>query len=207
MTGNIQFVRYSWKNTVVTHSIVVINSDGSFISSRIVTALSRRAVLIGSASQVFTTTICVQWTILIVYRSLDISKSSMLKFEQVLLVTGRPACLPHRLTGNYYRDFLLHISAKAIGSCTTGSQSTNVVHAWWCSGTFSRVVRDILNNTCHGRWIGTGGSTAWEPRPPDLNPLDFYLWRNLKSLVCAAPVDIDEALHHRIGDACQTIRK
>jgi hypothetical protein len=34
-----------------------------------------------------------------------------------------PHVLPHRLTW----------SATATGSCTTGSQSTNVVHAWWCS--------------------------------------------------------------------------
>jgi hypothetical protein len=34
---------------------------------------------------------------------------------------------------------------------------------------------------------------------------DFYLWRHLKILVHAAPVDNKEALHHRIVDACQTI--
>jgi hypothetical protein len=35
---------------------------------------------------------------------------------------------------------------------------------------------------------------------------DFYLWGHLKPLVYAAPVDNEEALHHRIVDACQTIR-
>jgi hypothetical protein len=40
---------------------------------------------------------------------------------------------------------------------------------------FSRAVRDVLNNTCHDRWIGRGGPTAWPKRSPDLNPLDFYL--------------------------------
>jgi hypothetical protein len=29
---------------------------------------------------------------------------------------------------------------------------------------------------------------------PDLNPLDFYLWEHLKSLVYATPVDSEEAL-------------
>jgi hypothetical protein len=28
----------------------------------------------------------------------------------------------------------------------------------------------------------------------------------MKALVCAAPVDNEETLHHRIVDACQTIR-
>jgi hypothetical protein len=71
---------------------------------------------------------------------------------------------------------------------------------------FSRAVRDIPNNTCHDRWIGTGGPTAWPPRSPDFNPLDFYLWGYLKILVYAAPVDKEETLHRRIVDACQTIR-
>jgi hypothetical protein len=39
----------------------------------------------------------------------------------------------------------------------------------------------------------------------DLNPLDFYLWEHLNTLVYAAPVDNGETLHHRTVDACQTI--
>jgi hypothetical protein len=70
---------------------------------------------------------------------------------------------------------------------------------------FSRAVRDVLNNTYHGRWVGRGGPTAWPPLSPDLNPLDFYLSGHLKAPVYAALVDNEEALHHRIGDACQTI--
>jgi hypothetical protein len=68
---------------------------------------------------------------------------------------------------------------------------------------FSRAVRDILNNTCHGRWIGRGGPTARPPRSPDLNPLET------PKIPClyAAPLDIEEALHHRIVDGCQTISK
>jgi hypothetical protein len=54
---------------------------------------------------------------------------------------------------------------------------------------FSRAVRDVHNNTCHDRWIGRGGPTAWLPRSPDSNPTDFYLWRYLKSLACAASAD------------------
>jgi hypothetical protein len=71
---------------------------------------------------------------------------------------------------------------------------------------FSRAVRDVLNNTYHDPWIGRGGPTAWPPRSPDLNPLDCYLWGHLNTPVYAAPVDNEEALHHRIVDACQTIR-
>jgi hypothetical protein len=34
----------------------------------------------------------------------------------------------------------------------------------------------------------------------------FFLWGHLKSLAYAAPIDNEEALHHRLVDACQTIR-
>jgi hypothetical protein len=50
------------------------------------------------------------------------------------------------------------------------------------------------------------GPTAWPSPSPDLNPLDFYVWGHLKTLVYAASVDNEEALHHRIVAACQTIR-
>jgi hypothetical protein len=78
-------------------------------------------------------------------------------------------------------------------------QSTNVVHAWWRSGTFQP--RCARCSQYPDRWIGRGGPTAWPPRSPDLDPLDFYLWGHLKSLVYAAPVDNEEALHHRTVDA------
>jgi hypothetical protein len=71
---------------------------------------------------------------------------------------------------------------------------------------FSRTVLGVLNNTCHDGWIGRERSTAWPPRSPDLNPLDFYLWEHLNTFVFAAPVDNEESLHRRIADACQTIR-
>jgi hypothetical protein len=65
------------------------------------------------------------------------------------------------------------------------------------SSGFSRAVRDVLSNSYHDRWIGRGGPTAWPPRSPDLNPLDFYLWRTP-----VASVDNEEALPRRIVDAC-----
>jgi hypothetical protein len=70
----------------------------------------------------------------------------------------------------------------------------------------NRAVGDVLNSTYHDWWIGRGRPTAWPSRSPDLNPLDFYLWEHLKTPVYAAPVDNEEAFHHRIVDACQTIR-
>jgi hypothetical protein len=71
---------------------------------------------------------------------------------------------------------------------------------------FNRAVRDILKNTYRDRWTGREGPIAWPARSPDFNPLDFHLWGHLKTLVYAAPVDNEEAFHHRIVDACQMTR-
>ena len=40
----------------------------------------------------------------------------------------------------------------------------------------------------------------------DLNPLDFYLWGHLKTIVYSAPIEIEGTLHQRISDAYMTIR-
>jgi hypothetical protein len=62
-----------------------------------------------------------------------------------------------------------------------------------------------LSNTCHGRWFGREEHIVWPPRLPNLNPLNFYLWKQQKPLVYAAPVDNEEILHRSITDACQAI--
>jgi hypothetical protein len=106
----------------------------------------------------------------------------------------------------HYRDFLLHDLPKLLGDVPLAVRA----RMWYVYGgapaQFSRAVRDVLNNTYHGRWIGRGGPTAWPPRSSDFNPVDFYLYGHLKTLVCVVPVDNEESLHYRIVDACQTIR-
>jgi hypothetical protein len=47
---------------------------------------------------------------------------------------------------------------------------------------------------------------SWPPRSPDLNPLDFYLWGHLKSLVYATPVNIQQELWQRVWVACDTVK-
>jgi hypothetical protein len=114
--------------------------------------------------------------------------------------------LPHRLTGNHYRDFLLHDLPKLLKYVPLAVRAL----LWYlhdgASAHSSRAERDVLSNSCHERWIGRGGPTVWPPRSPDLNPLECYLLRQLRALVCAAPVDNEEALTQRVVDACQTIR-
>ena len=54
-------------------------------------------------------------------------------------------------------------------------------------------MREWLDNTFPGMWIGRRGPVEWPPRSPDLTPPDFFLWGYLKDKVYAQrPQTIDE---------------
>ncbi|KAJ4451706.1 hypothetical protein ANN_03176 [Periplaneta americana] len=55
-------------------------------------------------------------------------------------------------------------------------------------------------------FTGRGGPIACPPRSSDLNPLDFYLWGHLKSLVYSSPVPDLESLRNRIVACSEDIR-
>jgi hypothetical protein len=105
-----------------------------------------------------------------------------------------PHVLPHRFTDNNYRDVPMHDLPELVDSLTLAVRA----RMWYTrDGTpayFSRAVKNVLSNIYDDRWIGRGVTTAWPPRSPDLNPLNFYTLGHLKTLVYAAPVDNEEAL-------------
>ncbi|KYN27435.1 hypothetical protein ALC57_03144 [Trachymyrmex cornetzi] len=47
----------------------------------------------------------------------------------------------------------------------------------------SRRVRNHLDLTFPGRWIGRGGPVSWCPRSPDLSSLNFFLRKYLKNVI------------------------
>lgn len=54
-------------------------------------------------------------------------------------------------------------------------------------------VREFLNQNFGDKWIGRSGPTAWPPRSPDLTPMDFYLWGDIKEKVFKRqPKNIDD---------------
>lgn len=72
---------------------------------------------------------------------------------------------------------------------------------------FRLTVRNHLNLAFPNRWIGRGGPIPWPPRSPDCNPLDFFFWGYLKSLVYdVGPVPSIEVLRQRIIDGFEEIR-
>ena len=71
---------------------------------------------------------------------------------------------------------------------------------------FRITVRQYINTIFPGRWIGRGGPVAWPARSAGLNPLDFYLWGHLKSVVYAEPVADRQTLQQRIRTAFDDLR-
>uniref|UniRef100_A0A8D8SQ39 Uncharacterized protein n=1 Tax=Cacopsylla melanoneura TaxID=428564 RepID=A0A8D8SQ39_9HEMI len=56
-----------------------------------------------------------------------------------------------------------------------------------------------------GRWIGRGGSRQWTPRSPDFNPLDYFFWGLMRSLVYKTTIQSPEDLVARIVGAAGEI--
>ncbi|EZA52871.1 hypothetical protein X777_07689 [Ooceraea biroi] len=71
---------------------------------------------------------------------------------------------------------------------------------------FSLNVRQYLDQRFLNRWIGRGGPVAWPARSPDLNPLDFFLWGFVTSLVYETPVLGEEDLLARVMAACEHVQ-
>lgn len=71
----------------------------------------------------------------------------------------------------------------------------------------ANIVKNYLNRIFENQWIGTSGPLRWPARSPDLNPLDYFLWGYLKTVVYETqPRDIDD-LKSRIRNACNSIRR
>ncbi|KZC14527.1 hypothetical protein WN55_07020, partial [Dufourea novaeangliae] len=63
---------------------------------------------------------------------------------------------------------------------------------------YTIAVREHLNEYFGDRSIGRGGPVPWLARSPDLNPLEFFVWRYFKTLVYSTPVNSVEELEQRI---------
>jgi len=117
-----------------------------------------------------------------------------------------PCELPNRLNGNVYANFLQESLPVLLENVPLATR----LNCWFmhdgAPAHFPINVRNFLNNHFPQKWIGRGGPVAWPARSPDMNPLDYYLWGHLKSIVYARAVDSREELLQRIHDACEAIR-
>lgn len=71
---------------------------------------------------------------------------------------------------------------------------------------YGRQVREYLSDRFGTHWIGRGGPVAWPPRSPDLTPLDFYLWGDVKRLVYTDEITSVTQLRAKVISAFDTIK-
>jgi len=75
----------------------------------------------------------------------------------------------------------------------------------WCTSTPGFRFNQLLDVTFPNRWIGRDGPTPWPPRPPDITPIDFFIWGYVKDKVFSTPVPDITNLKTRITDAFATV--
>ena len=72
---------------------------------------------------------------------------------------------------------------------------------------FALDVREYLNNVFPNHWIGRGSPVQWPPRSPDLTPMDFFIWVEMKCLVYETLIDTPEELVSHVAEAAANIRE
>jgi hypothetical protein len=117
-----------------------------------------------------------------------------------------PYVLPPNLNGDSYLFFLENTLSDILDDL-----SLDVRRKMWfmqdgAPPHFSLAVRNHLNDVFPQRWIGRGSDFQWPPRSPEYNPLDFYFWGHMKSLVYANEINTRDELWRYIQNAANLIR-
>jgi hypothetical protein len=76
------------------------------------------------------------------------------------------------------------------------------LHTW---GIYGICVCRCLDRQFPCHWIGRRGPVEWPPSSPDLTPLDFHLWGQLKAMMHQVEIQNIEHLKERITDVCAYI--
>lgn len=65
---------------------------------------------------------------------------------------------------------------------------------------YATVVRNYLNETFPGRWLGRRGSVDWPARSPDLTPMDYFFWGMAKDYVYKERLPDIDSMKRKITD-------
>lgn len=114
-----------------------------------------------------------------------------------------PFFLPKTLTGEAYLNLLVNSIGPSLADIA-GDEPIWFQHDG-APPHFAGSVRDFLDVSFPGTWIGRRGPQEWPPRSPDLSTLDFFFWGYLKSKVYNnRPQNLD-GLRQRIIDVSAAI--
>jgi hypothetical protein len=117
-----------------------------------------------------------------------------------------PFVFDNNLTGDTYEFFLRNELPGLLEDIPLVVGSQLYFQHDGASPHYTRHVREYLDESFPNRWLGRGGPLAWPPRSPDLIPLDYYLWGQMKALVYETKVDSRVALGRRMFAAAEHIR-
>lgn len=117
-----------------------------------------------------------------------------------------PYVLPPNLNGGSYLFFLQNTLSDILDDLSLDIRSKMWFMQDGAPPHFPLVVRHHLSSTFPQRWIGRGSDFEWPPRSPDYNPLDFYVWGHLKSLVYSNEINSRDELWRKIQNAANFIR-
>nr|CAI5842924.1 unnamed protein product [Callosobruchus analis] len=117
-----------------------------------------------------------------------------------------PYMLPNKLNGTMYTRFLEEVLDGLLEDVPLNIRANLWFQHDGASVHFSRSARNCLTRRFGEKWIGRGGPHLWPVRSPDLNPIDFFLWGYMKSLVYDAIVESEEELIGRIYAAAAIIQ-
>jgi hypothetical protein len=87
-----------------------------------------------------------------------------------------PYLPPDRLTAQLYRGFLETVLPGLLEDVPLAVRQRLLFQHDGAPAHYGEDVRQWLNETCPGTWIGRGWPIAWPPRSLDLTSIDFFLW-------------------------------
>lgn len=117
-----------------------------------------------------------------------------------------PVELPPRLNGQRYLQFLVEQLPTLLEDLPLQTR----MNMWFMHDGapphFSLIVREHLNRVYPNKWIGRSGPVSWPARSPDLNPMDFFFWGDLKRRVYDTPIETEDDLRRRIFHHSQEMK-
>lgn len=117
-----------------------------------------------------------------------------------------PVVLPATLTSRDFLNLLTEQLPELLENIPLATRRTMYVQMDGCPAHWAIIVRNYLNQTYPDRWIGRDGPVGWPARSPDMTPLDYFFWGEMKQRVYRTVVTTQAELHDRIMFHAEQIR-